>query len=146
MWQRLASKEHKSSYVALLIHRLTFLQVDVNQFFLIGAVIQRDSCSSTSKCEVFGRRYGCQHENVCHCAWIANRTMHRCCHFLRLWSSRVWKIRRHLVSADFKGASKFVSYLKFCLYDARWRDLEIPGWLALNESIINHCSRCFKIQ
>ena len=39
-----------------------------------------------------------------------------------------------LVSADFKGASKFVSYLKFCLYrfhDARLRDLEIPGGLAL---------------
>ena len=40
----------------------------------------------------------------------------------------------HFVSADLKGASKFVSYLKFCLYrvhDARRRDLEIPGGLAL---------------
>jgi hypothetical protein len=37
---------------ALLIHRLTFLQTDVNQFFMIGSEMQRDSPSSTSKCEV----------------------------------------------------------------------------------------------
>ena len=44
-----------------------------------------------------------------------------------------------LVSANFKGESKFVSYylkhLKFCLYhahDVRQRDLEIRGGLALN--------------
>ena len=43
-----------------------------------------------------------------------------------------------LVSADFKGASKFVSYLKLCLYhvhDVRRRDLEIPRELALNVTI-----------
>ena len=44
-------------------------------------------------------------------------------------------IHVQLVSANFKGPSKFVSYLKFCPYhvfDARRRDLEIPGWLGLN--------------
>ena len=44
------------------------------------------------------------------------------------------KIRRHLVSADFNGGSRFVSYLKFCRYhvrDAQRRDLEIPRWLVL---------------
>ena len=54
-----------------------------------------------------------------------------------------------LVSADFKGASKFVSYLKLCLYhvhDVWRRDLEIPRELALNVTIINQWSRCFKIQ
>ena len=57
-----------------------------------------------------------------------------------------------LVSADFKGTSKFVSYLEyltFCLYrdhDAQWKDLEIPRELALNATIINQCSRCFKTQ
>ena len=55
----------------------------------------------------------------------------------------------HLVSADFKGASKFVSYLKYCLYhvhDVRQRDLEIPVGLALNITVIYQCSRCFKTQ
>jgi hypothetical protein len=28
--------------------------------------MQWDTRSSTSKCEVFARRYGCQHENICH--------------------------------------------------------------------------------
>ena len=80
------------------------------------------------------RRYGYQHEKVHHCAWIAHRTMHRCCQFHRSCSSSVWKIRRHLVSADFNGGSRFVCYLKFCRYhvrDAQRRDLEIPRWLVL---------------
>ena len=50
-------------------------------------------------------------------------------HFHRSWSWDVWKIRRLLVSADFKGASEFVSYLKFCQYlvhYAQRRDLEVP--------------------
>ena len=57
-----------------------------------------------------------------------------------------------LVSANFKGALKFVFYLKYlesCLYhvhDARQRDLEIPGEFALNVTIIYQCSRCFKTQ
>ena len=57
------------------------------------------------------------------------------------------KIRKHLVSADFKGASKFVSDLKFCLYhvhDEPQRDLEILGGLELNATIKNQCSICFK--
>ena len=42
-------------------------------------------------------------------------------------------IHVQIVSANFKGVSKFVSYLKYCLYFyTQWRDLEIPGWLALN--------------
>ena len=42
-------------------------------------------------------------------------------------------IHAQLVSANFKGVSKFVSNLKFCPYfHARWRDLEIPRWRALN--------------
>ena len=56
-------------------------------------------------------------------------------------------IHGQLVSANFKGVSKFVSYLRSCpyhLFDARWRDLEIPGWLTLNQIIINQCSRCFQ--
>ena len=64
---------HKSSYVGLqcfLIHLLTFLKTDVNLFFLIGAAMQWDPCSSTPNYEVFARRYGCQHENMCRCAWI----------------------------------------------------------------------------
>ena len=54
-------------------------------------------------------------------------------------------IHVQLVSANFNGPSKFVSYLKFCLYhvfDARRRDLEIPGWLTLNKIVINQRSRC----
>ena len=56
-------------------------------------------------------------------------------------------IHIQFVSANFKGPSKLVSYLKFCLYhvfDARRRDLEIPGWLTLNQIVINQCSRCFQ--
>ena len=58
-------------------------------------------------------------------------------------------IHVQLISANFKGPSKLVSYMKFCLYhmfDSRRRDLEIPlaGWLALNYTIINQCSRCFQ--
>jgi hypothetical protein len=51
-----------------------------------------------------------------------------------------------LVSANFKGAPKFVSYLlKLDLHhvhNVRWRDLdsEMPGDLALNVTIINQCS------
>ena len=41
---------------SLLNHLLTFLQTDVNPFFLIGAVVQMDSRSSTSTCEVFAWR------------------------------------------------------------------------------------------
>ena len=47
-----------------------------------------------------------------------------------------------LVSANFKGASKFVSYPKYMklylchVHDARRRDLEIPGGLALNVTTI----------
>ena len=51
------------------------------------------------------------------------------------------------MSADFKSVSKFVSYLKFCPYhvfEARLKDLEIPGWSTLNQIIINQCSRCFQ--
>ena len=133
----------KLHYNSRLIHRLTFLQIDVNLFFFIGAVMQRDSRSSTSKCEVFAWRYGCQYENIV--LDFTNRIMHRWYHFHRSWyhfhrswSWDVWKIRRLLVSADFKCASEFVSYLKFCLYlvhDAQRRDLEVPWWLALNETI-----------
>ena len=56
-----------------------------------------------------------------------------------------------LVSANLKGASRFVTYLKylkFCLYhvhDARRKDVEVPGGLALNVNILNQC-RCFKTQ
>ena len=59
----------KSSYVAitiLLTHPTTLLQTDVNLFFLMGAVMQRNSRPLISKCEAFARRYGCQYENVCH--------------------------------------------------------------------------------
>ena len=41
----------------------------------------------------------------------------------------------------------YLKYSKFCLYqvhDARWRDLEIPGGLALIVTIKNQCFRCFK--
>ena len=56
-------------------------------------------------------------------------------------------IHAQLVSANFKGVSKSISYLKFCLYfDGRWRDLERSRWLALNKSIINQCSGRFKTQ
>ena len=56
-------------YSTLSIQRLIFLQTDVNLIFLIIAVMQQDPRSSTPKCEVFfNRRYGCQHENTCHCA------------------------------------------------------------------------------
>ena len=54
-----------------------------------------------------------------------------------------------LVSANFIGASNFVSYLKYYLYhihDVRQRDLEIPRGLALNVTIINQRSRCFETQ
>ena len=55
-------------------------------------------------------------------------------------------IHVQILSANFKGVSKCVSYLKFCLcFEARQRDLEIPRWLALNYSIINHFG-CFKTQ
>ena len=57
-------------YNVFLIHLLTFLKTDVNLFFLIGAAMQWDPCSSTPNYEVFARRYGCQHENMCRCAWI----------------------------------------------------------------------------
>jgi hypothetical protein len=67
------------------------------------------------------------------------RVMHRCCHF---WSSNDWRIRRHFwqtyISADFKCASKIVSYLKFCLYRVHYalqKDLEIPGGLALMQPL-----------
>ena len=57
-----------------------------------------------------------------------------------------------LVSANIKGASDFVSYLK-CLkvylhhvHDAQRRDFEIPGELALSVSIMNQCFRYFKTQ
>ena len=117
--------------------------------------MQRGLRSSTSKCEVFVWRYGCQQENICHCALIANRsTMNRCCHFHRSRPSTALKIRNQLcehvvqlVSTNFKGASKLLSYLKylkFRLYhvrDARRRDLEILEGLALNVTIINQCSK-----
>jgi hypothetical protein len=52
-----------------------------------------------------------------------------------------------LVSANFKGAPKFVPYLLRLdlhhVHDVQWRDLEMPGDLALNVTIINQCSRCF---
>jgi hypothetical protein len=55
-----------------------------------------------------------------------------------------------LVSANFKGAPKLIFYLlKFDLHhvhDVRRRDLEIPGDLALNVTIINQCSKYFKTQ
>jgi hypothetical protein len=61
--------------------------------------------------------------------------------------------RVQIVSDNFKGASKFVAYLKYylklCLYHVhvvRRMDLEIPRGLALNVTIINQCSRCFKTQ
>ena len=47
-------------------------------------------------------------------------------------------VHGQLVSANFKDPLKLVSYLKFCLYlvfDVQRRDLEIPRWLALNQSI-----------
>ena len=53
-----------------------------------------------------------------------------------------------LVSANFKGASKLVSYLKYwncCLYhvhDTQRRNLVIPWGLALNVTVMNQCSRC----
>ena len=56
-------------------------------------------------------------------------------------------IHGQLVSANSKCVSKFLSYLKSCPYhvlEARLKDLEIPGWLKLNQIIINQCSRCFQ--
>ena len=81
-------------YNALLIHPLTFLKTDVNLFFLIGAAMKWDPRSSTSDCEVFARR---------DVSWkyvllieFANRSMHRCCHFFRPWSSSAWRVRSHI--------------------------------------------------
>ena len=93
---------------SLLIHRLTFLKTVVNPFFLIGAVTQMDSRSSTSKCEVFAQRYDVSMKMCVIVLEFANRIMHRCFHFHRScyhfrrtwyrfhrrWSSDVWKIRR----------------------------------------------------
>jgi hypothetical protein len=81
-------------YNALLTHLLTFLQTDLN-IFSIGAVMPWDPRSSTSKCEVFARRYGCQHKNMC-LLEFANRIVHRCFRFYWLRSSSDWRIRRHL--------------------------------------------------
>ena len=141
-------------YNSLLIHRLTFLKTVVNPFFLIGAVTQMDSRSSTSKCEVFAQRYDVSMKMCVIVLEFANRIMHRCFHFHRScyhfcrtwyrfhrrWSSDVWKIRRgHSCKRRFLRCIQYLfSYLKFCVYhvhDARWRDLEIPWWLALNETI-----------
>ena len=88
---------------SLLIHRLAFRPIDLNRFFVIGAVMQSldsRSESPTSKfdSEVFTRKYKCQHETVCHdCAWNTNRIDHRCCHFHRSRSlSWNFKISKHL--------------------------------------------------
>ena len=51
------------------------------------------------------------------------------------------------VSANSKCVSKFVSYPNSCPYhvfEARLKDLEIPGWLMLNQIIIIQCSRFFQ--
>ena len=138
-------------YNALLIRRLIFLQTDVNLFFLIRAVMQWDPWLSASKCEVFDRRYGCQHVNVLEFLTVL-------CTDTALSTGLDPPVPRRLegtsgkhvqlVSANFKGASKSFSYQKFlklCLYhvhDVRWRNWEIPGGLTLNVTIISQCSRC----
>jgi hypothetical protein len=97
------------------------------------------SRSSTLKCEVFDRRYGCQHENVCHLIVFELLTV--LCTDAAISTGcdprvpgRLEGISgKHvqLVSTNFKGAPKFVSYLLKIdlhhIHDVRWRDLEMPG-------------------
>jgi hypothetical protein len=78
---------HNSSYVhynALLTHLLTFLQTDLNPFFLIGAVMPWDPRSSTSKCEALLEDMEVSMKTCATVVEFANRVMHRCYHFHRL--------------------------------------------------------------
>ena len=113
----------------------------MNLFFLIGATMQLDPRSSASNCEVFARRYGCQHENMCHClnllTVLGTDAAISMCRDSRV-PEGISGIHGQLVSASSKCVSKFVSYLKSYPYH------EIPGWLTLNQIIINQCSKCFQ--
>ena len=69
-------------------------------------------------------------------------------HFHRSWSWDVWKIRRLLVSADFKGASEFVFLpevlsvsCSWCAAEGSWGTIVVGAEI---KPFINQCSRCFK--
>ena len=90
----------------------------MNLFFFISAVTERGSCSSTSKCDVFAQKYGCRYEK---CAIVLELLTVFCTDTAistgldpRVPGRFEGISGKHiqLVSANFKGASKLVSYRK----------------------------------